>query len=117
MAKIILNNSGNDSYNILSRDWTATPVLARFMKIILASTSQLSAILEVKNKAFTGGEMNRKIVLGEYVSALNKSSLILVIPFNPTLILDGNTYFAITIPANSTVTMAFYYEKRKHGFN
>lgn len=112
MSKIVLNNSGNNEYNILQRDWVTAPILVKFMKLILANTSQLSTILEVKNKTATGAEFNRKISLGDYVSAINRSDLILLIPFKTPLILDGNTFFTLTIPANSTVTMAFYYDKR-----
>ena len=112
-ANIILNNSGNDSYYALSRDWLSTPILTRFMKLILADESQLASILQIKNKIFAGAQNNRKLSLSSYVNAQSKSNLILLIPFDPPLILDGNTYFTMTIPANSTVIMAFYYDQRK----
>ena len=111
-TKIILNNSGNDEYKSLARDLVTAPILVKFMKLILANTSQLTSILEVKNKTFTGAEFNRTISPADYVSAQSRTNLILLIPFDPPLILDGNTYFTMTIPANSTIVMAFYYDKR-----
>jgi hypothetical protein len=108
---IILDNAGDDNYGFLARDWTTNPVKVKYMRLFLADESQLVQPLEIKNRTSTGEERNRIISLSSFVSSSDKTNLILVIPFNPPLVMDGNTYFVMKLPALSDTRMLFYYEQ------
>jgi hypothetical protein len=108
---IILNNAGDNAYAMLARDWATNPVAVSYLRLILADSSQLTQTLEIKNRTSFGAEKNRVLSLGQFGNALDKQGLILVIPFNPPLIMDGNTYFIMKVPAFSRVLMMFYYEQ------
>jgi hypothetical protein len=110
---IILNNSGNDRYAQVSRDLLANPVRANLLKIILDNESQLNNLIQIRNQTSFGGESNRDISLKNYVNALNKTNLILEIPLNPAINLDGETYFQTELAANSTIDMIFFEDKNE----
>mgnify|MGYP001585961290 CR=1 FL=1 len=109
---IIIDNVGNDNYGFLTRDWTTNPVTVKYMRLILSDESQLVQPLEIKNRTSTGRQSNRVISLSSFVSSLDKTNLILMIPFDPPIIMDGNTYFVMKIPALSETKMLFYYEQK-----
>jgi hypothetical protein len=106
---IILNNSGNDDYAFVARDWSINAVKVKYLRIILDSSTELTKTLEIKNRNSTGYARNRRIPLSSYTNAENKTDLILLIPFDTELILDGKTYFTMNIPASSQIIMMFYY--------
>jgi hypothetical protein len=107
---VILNNSGDDDYKFVSRNWISNPVKCKLLKIILADESQLSQILTITSFTSTGGQDVRKFSFGKYVNSIDKNNLIIQIPLNPVLILDGQTKFKLSIPAYSQVTMMFFYD-------
>ena len=109
---IILDNAGDDSYNFLSRDWASNPIKCKWLKIILASESQLSQVMTVTSVTSTGAKDIRKISFQRYVSAANLGGLIVKIPLEPALLLDGNTSFKLAVPAFSQVVMMFYYDQQ-----
>jgi hypothetical protein len=109
---IILDNAGDNNYGFLTRDWTTNPVTVKYMRLILADESQLAQAFEIKNRTSTGEQSNRIISLGSYVKSSDKTNLIVVIPFNPPLIMDGNTYFVMKVPALSDVQIMFYYKQK-----
>jgi len=108
---IILNNSGDDSYRNLSREWVAKPVKCNSLKIFLADDTQLSKMLTITSKTSTGAIDIREIGFLKYADASNKNNLNLLIPLTPELILDGNTSFKLSIPALSQVLIMFYYKE------
>jgi hypothetical protein len=110
---IILNNSGDDQYKMLSREWISNPVLCKHLKIMLADASQLAQAIEIKSHTSTGAEDNRTITLAKYINSSDKSNLIVDVPLIPELLLDGSTYFRIKIPALSQVILVFSYEQGK----
>lgn len=109
---IILNNSGDDNYAMLTRDWSSNPVEVKYMKLILSDASQLVQRFEIKSRTAFGKDFNRTLSLSEYTDALNKQNLILTIPFDPPLIMDGDTYFVMKIPAFSRTQMMFFYDQK-----
>lgn len=106
---IILNNSGNDDYAFLARDFFSNPIALKYMRLILANESQLVQDIEIRSRNSTGKKYNRKISLSQHTNSLNKTNLILVIKFDEPVIMDGNTYFITKIPAFSRVLMMLYY--------
>ena len=109
---IILANQGDNNYKFVSRDWLTTPVKAEFIRLFLADESMLQQTLEIRTISSTGKLDKRQIALSTYPKATDKTSLILLIPLTPPLLLDGNTFFRLNVPAQSTVRMMFYYERR-----
>lgn len=109
---VILDNTGDDNYKFVNRDWLAKPVLVKFMRIFLADDSQLQQTMDIRSISSTGKLDIRKIAFATYPKATDKSNLILLIPLTPALLLDGNTSFRINIPAQSTVRIMFYYDQK-----
>lgn len=108
---IILANQGDDNYNFVNRDWVTTPVMAKFMRLFLADESMLQQTIQVRSVSSTGKLDIRQIALSTYPKATDRTSLILLIPLTPPLLLDGNTSFRINIPAQSNVRMMFYFDR------
>lgn len=109
---IILDNSGDDNYNFVARDWVTTPVMAKFLRIFLSDDSMLQQIMEIRSTSSTGKLDVRSISFGKYPKATDRTNLILLIPLEPPLLLDGNVYFRLSIPALSTVRMMFYFDRK-----
>lgn len=110
---IILNNSGDDQYKMLSREWLSNPVLCSHLKIMLADASQLAQAIEIKSHTSNGAEDNRIITLAKYVNSTDKNNLIVSVPLSPKLLLDGSAYFRMKIPALSQVILIFSYDQMK----
>jgi|WetSurMetagenome_2_1015567.scaffolds.fasta_scaffold185872_2 hypothetical protein len=108
---IILDNVGNDIYAQASREFLTNPVRVDLMKILLNNASQISDIIKIRNYKSFGSESNRDISLRQYISAMDKTNLIIEVPLNPPLILDGQTYFQLVIEANTEVDFLFYYDQ------
>jgi hypothetical protein len=112
---IILNNSGDDNYAMMARDWTTNPVSVKYMKLILSDSAQLVQTFEIKSRNSLGKTHNRVLSLTDYTDAQDKQGLILTIPFDPPLIMDGNTYFIMKVPAFSRTQMMLFYEQNVVG--
>lgn len=110
---IILNNSGNDRYAQISRSIIANPIVTNMMKVVINDEAQLENIIQIRNENSFGGEWNRDISLKNYVNAINRSNLILDIPLNPPVTLDGETYFSTSLAANTTMDLIFYYDQEE----
>ena len=108
---IILANQGDDNYNFVNRDLISSPIMTKFMRLFLADESMLQQTIEIRSISSTGKLDIRQIALSTYPKATDKTSLILLIPLTPPLILDGNTSFRINIPAQSNVRMMFYFDR------
>lgn len=108
---IILNNAGDDNYGMVARDWATNPITVKYMRLILSDLAQLVQRFEIRNRTSFGKNTNRVLSLSEFSNATDKQGLILVIPFDPPLIMDGNTYFVMKVPPFSRVLMMFYYEQ------
>jgi hypothetical protein len=108
---IILDNQGNDKYAQASREFVTNPILTDYMRIILVSTAQLANIIKVRNAKSFGSQANRDISLKKYVSATDKTNLIVDVPIDPPLLLDGQTYFETAIEANSEIDLLFFYDQ------
>ena len=109
-SPIILNNSGDNSYNFLGREWTAKPVKCDYVKLFLSESTLAKETLTIETTNSTGIRDKREISLLNYISAEDKNNNIVLIPFKPELILDGSTFFKIRIPAQSEILMVFYYK-------
>lgn len=107
---IILNNSGNDKYAQTARDFLSNPVTVTALKIVLDNENQLSNNISIRNEKSFGSEWNRDISLRNYTNAINKTNLILDIPLNPPITLDGDTYFSTSLEANTEMDLLFYYD-------
>lgn len=108
---IILDNSGNDVYVQTSREYLTSPIKADMMRILIDNTSQIGNIIKIRNKKSVGTESNRDISLSKYVSAMDKTNLVIDVPLDPPLVLDGQTSFQTTIEANSEVIFMFYFDQ------
>lgn len=106
---LILNNAGDDAYKFLAREWLSKPIYCSFLKIFLPDDTLLSETLEVRSRTSSGSKDNRQISLSNYITSEDADNKIVLIPLTPSLILDGDTYFRIRLPASSQITMLFYY--------
>jgi hypothetical protein len=105
---IILNNSGNDVYAQTSREFLASPVKAILMRVLLSNTAQIGNIIKIRNSKSFGSQSNRDISLSNFISVMDKTNLIIDIPLDPPVILDGQTSFQTVIEANSDIYFLFY---------
>lgn len=106
-----LDNTGNDVYSQTLREYLTSPIKADMMRILLQSTSQIGNLIKIRNQKSVGTASNRDISLGKYVSAMDKTNLIIDIPLDPPLILDGQTSFQTVIQPNSEVIFMFYFDQ------
>jgi hypothetical protein len=112
---IILNNAGNNTYAQVAREWLTSPVRADMLRILLSTPDQLNNVLKIRNSTSTGGGSNRDISIGNYVNAKNKSNLIIEVPLDPPVILNGQTYFQTDIEPNSEINLMFYFDQVEIG--
>lgn len=110
---IILDNVGNDLYAQSAREFLTSPIKADQLKILLESESQIANILKIRNKSSFGNEANRDISLRNFISATNKSNLIIDVQLSPPVVLDGSTYFEIILDPASTIYLMFYFDQQK----
>ena len=108
---IILDQIGNDRYAQNSREYLTNPILADKLKVLLASAAQLDNIIKIRNFKSFGSQSIRDISLRNYVNATNRTNLIIEIPLNPPVLLDGQTYFETDIEANSEIDLMFYFRQ------
>jgi hypothetical protein len=110
-AAIILDQIGNDRYAQNSREYLTNPILADKLKVLLNSAAQLDNIIKIRNFKSFGSQSIRDISLRNYVNATNRTNLIIEIPLNPPVLLDGQTYFETDIEANSEIDLMFYFRQ------
>ncbi len=108
---IILDNIGNDKYAMASREFITNPILTDRMKVILANTAQLNNLIKIRNEKSFGSQRNRDISLKNYISAMDKTNLIIDIPISPPLLLDGQTYFETAIEPLSEIDLLFFFDQ------
>jgi hypothetical protein len=109
---IKINNSGNDTYALTAREWLTSPVVADLLRIILSTSDQLNNVIKIRHMESMDGHCNRDISIGNFVSAQNKSNLIIDVPLDPPVTLDGKTYFQTTMEPNSEIDLLFYFTQR-----
>jgi hypothetical protein len=112
---IILDNAGNDKYAQSSREYLTSPIKADMLRILLSTPDQLQNIIKIRNDKSVGTSSNRDISIGNYVSAENKTNLIIDVPLNPPLLLDGQTYFQTVLEPNSEMDFLFYFDEQDIG--
>jgi hypothetical protein len=108
---IILDNAGNDIYIQNSREYLTNPIKVDLMRIILTTVEQIGNIIKIRNSKSVGTETNRDISIGKYISAMDKTNLIIDVPINPPMILNGQTSFQIELAANSEMDLIFYFDQ------
>ena len=110
-ASIILDNQGDGNYFQNAREFLNSPIVATLLKIVLSTPAQISNILYVNNDSSLGTRHNRTISIGNYVSAKGSTNLIIDVPLDPPVILNGKTYFKTDVAANSEIDLMFYYDQ------
>lgn len=108
---IILDNAGNNIYAQTAREFLVSPIRAELMRVLLSTASQISNIIKIRNQKSFGSESNRDVILSNYISAMDKTNLIIDVPLNPPLILDGQTSFQVVLAPNSEVYLLFYFSQ------
>ena len=112
---IILDNAGNDRYAQSAREFLTAPIMADRVRILLSNANQLQNIIKIRNEKSVGTSSNRDISIGNYVSAANKTNLIIDVPLDPSILLDGQTYFQTVLEANSEMYLLFYFDQVEIG--
>jgi hypothetical protein len=108
---IILDNQGDGNYMQSAREFLTSPIMTDLLKIILSTPAQLSNIVYIKNDSSLGYHHNRTISIGSFVSAKGSTNLIIDVPLDPPVILNGKTYFQTDVAANSEIDLMFYYDQ------
>lgn len=108
---IILDNAGNNIYAQTAREFLVSPIRAELMRVLLSTASQISNIIKIRNQKSVGSESNRDVILTNYISAMDKTNLIIDVPLNPPLILDGQTSFQVVLAPNSEMHLLFYFSQ------
>lgn len=108
---IILNNAGNDIYNQNSREYLSNPIRVEIMRILLNNINQINNVIKIRNEKSVGTQSNRDISLSKYIGAMDKTNLIIDIPLDPPLLLDGQTFFQTELAANSEMDLLFYFDQ------
>jgi len=109
---IILDNVGNNIYAQTSREYLTSPIKVDLMRILIDNVDQIGNIIKIRNEKSVGTSSNRDISLSKYISAMNKTNLVIDVPLDPPLILDGQTSFQTVIEANSEVLFMFYFDEK-----
>jgi hypothetical protein len=110
-AAIILDNQGDGTYSQSAKEFLNSPIVACLLRIILSTPAQLSNIIYINNDSSLGTRHNRAISIGNYVSAKNSTNLIIDVPLDPPVILNGKTYFKTDVAANSEIDLLFYFDQ------
>jgi hypothetical protein len=110
-AAIILDNQGDGNYMQSAREFLTSPISANMLKIVLSTPEQLSNIIYIKNDSSLGPNHTRTISIGSYVSAKGSTNLIIDVPLDPPVVLDGKTYFQTDVAANSEIDLLFFYDQ------
>ena len=108
---IILDNAGDDVYSQSSREYLTNPITTDKIRIFLENASQLDNIIKIRNSKSFGSESNRDISLKQFVSAMDKTNLIVDINLYPPVKLDGQTYFQTDLEPASEIKILFYFDQ------
>jgi hypothetical protein len=108
---ILTNNTGNNIYAQAGREFLTNPIKATSLKILVDNDAQISDNIKIRNYRSSGGESNRDISLRRYISATDKNARIIDVVLDPPVILDGQTYFELSIEPGSEVDFLFYFEQ------
>jgi hypothetical protein len=109
----VTNNQGSNRYAQVSRDFLISPVAVDFLRVIIDNNNQLLNLIKIRNSSSTGRTANRDISLSSYTNALNKTNLIVDIPLEPAMVIDGQTYFETDIEPYSEIYLIFYYKQQE----
>jgi len=107
----IIDNAGDNSYYQTSREFLSNPIKVDMLKVLLDNEDQIYNNIQIRNKKSFGSEWNREIQLKNYQSALDKTNLIVDVPISPPITIDGNTYFRVTLEADSEMILIFYFDQ------
>jgi hypothetical protein len=105
---IILDNVGNNIYAQTAREFLTNPILASRVRIILSTAAQLNNTIKIIHDVSEGQKFNKEISVRNYISAKNSTNLIIDVPLDPPLVLDGKTYFQTDIEAGCEIDLLFY---------
>jgi hypothetical protein len=107
---IILNNTGDNIYAQSARDFLINPIKVRKMRFFLTDGSLVMNIVQIRNSKSIGAQWNRDISLQNYIDVIkNSTNMIIDIPLDPPLIIDGQTYINVMLPSASEMDIMFYY--------
>lgn len=112
---IKLNNQGDSIYAQTAREFLTSPIKTDMMRVILANEAQINNNIKIRNSSSFGSQSNRDISLRNFISAMNRTNLIVDIKLSPPVVLDGQTYFQTDIEANSEIDLLFYFEQKDIG--
>lgn len=112
---IILDNVGDAAYKQSAREFLSNPILADSMKVIMSDDNQVNNIIHIRNVTSFGSQSNRDISLRNHVNAKDFTALILDVPLNPPILLDGQTYFETDLEPLSEMDLLFYFEQEEPG--
>lgn len=112
---IILDNTGDDSYKQSAREFLTSPITTDLMRVLLDNAAQKDNIIKIRNVRSFGGESNRDISLRNFSNAKDYDSLIIDVPLNPPVLLDGQTYFETELEAESEIDLLFYFDQAEIG--
>jgi hypothetical protein len=114
MADIITieNNVGNNVYAQTAREFLTSPIETDMVRVLIDNEEQLNYNLKIKNYRSTGRESNRELPLRNYISASKSTTnLIVDIKIDPPVILDGQTYFEVTLAPSTQMNLMFYFDQ------
>jgi hypothetical protein len=112
---IILDNVGNNIYSQNSREYLTNPIKVDLMKVLLSTAEQIYNVIKIRNAKSVGTQSNRDISLQNYIGAMDKTNLIVDVPLDPPIILDGQTSFQTLLAANSEMDLLFYFDQTDIG--
>lgn len=112
---IILDSVGDDAYKQSAREFLTSPIKADMLRVLLDNTTQINNNIHVRNSKSFGSTSNRDISLRNFIKSTDLSSLIIDIPLNPPILLDGQTYFETELEANSEMNLMFYFDQEEIG--
>lgn len=108
---IILDNAGDNNYRQSLREYLTSPIKVDMMRLLLDNVSQINNILKIRNSKSVGTQSNRDISLTQYINAMNKTNLIMDIPLDPPMIIDGQTSFQIVLEPTTEINIMFYFDQ------
>jgi hypothetical protein len=110
---VLYNNTGNNIYSQVGRDFLTSPIRTFRMRVLLSNEEQIDKLIVIRSGTSFGSQFNRNISLRDYISAMDKTNLIIDIPLDPALVIDGETYFQVELAPNSEIDFLFYFDQVK----
>jgi hypothetical protein len=112
---ILLDLVGNDKYAQTSREFLTSPILTDYVRVLLTTADQINNVIRIRNEKSFGSESNRDISLQKYISATDRTNLIIDIPISPPILLDGQTFFETDIEPQSEIDLLFFFDQKDIG--